>query len=149
MRNMIFGAEDALVSTVGFLFGVAASGQYTTKLLMLSGIVLISVEALSMGVGSYLTETTVQKVDDIKKHKDLPIIDGLLMFLAYFAFGTFVLAPYTFIELNIAKYVSVAITMTMLFIVGFLPARALRDGLRMFFTAGAAIALGFLVARIV
>jgi VIT1/CCC1 family predicted Fe2+/Mn2+ transporter len=149
IRNIIFGAEDALVSTVGFLFGLAVTGQYNSRLLVVAGVVLIAVEALSMGVGSFLSETEVYEMEKSKKHLDSPLADGILMFFAYLGFGMLVLAPYILIPLDEAKYVSVVLTMIMLFLIGYLPTKALKDGIRMFLTAGAAILVGFLVARIV
>ena len=52
VRNFIFGVEDSLVSTLGFLAGIAVAG-IATRELVTSGIVLILVEAFSMGVGSF------------------------------------------------------------------------------------------------
>ena len=59
MRNLIFGAEDSLVSTVGLLSGIAIGGVPKSAII-LTGIVLIFVEAFSMGVGSYLSEYSVE-----------------------------------------------------------------------------------------
>ncbi len=60
LRNFVFGVEDSLVSTVGLLSGVAAAGV-ETKTIVLTGVVLIIVEALSMAVGSYLSEYSVEE----------------------------------------------------------------------------------------
>ncbi|KKS14240.1 MAG: hypothetical protein UU72_C0051G0009 [candidate division WWE3 bacterium GW2011_GWB1_41_6] len=48
-RNLLFGAEDSLVSTVGVLFGVASSSAYTQQQILVTGLIVIAVEALSMG----------------------------------------------------------------------------------------------------
>ena len=60
VRNFIFGAEDSLVSTVGLLAGVASAG-IPRKDIIISGVVLIFVEAFSMGVGSFLSERTTEE----------------------------------------------------------------------------------------
>lgn len=61
IRELVFGLEDSLVSTLGVVVGVAA-GTSDTKVVMLSGIVLVLVEALSMAGGSFLSS---------KSHRDM------------------------------------------------------------------------------
>ena len=50
-RNFIFGVEDSLVSTVGLLSGVAIAGV-PSRTILLTGVVLILVEAFSMAAGA-------------------------------------------------------------------------------------------------
>lgn len=149
LRSVVFGAEDSLVSTVGFLFGLASSGEYTSRLLILAGIVLIAVEALSMGVGAYLSETEVHELDTQKIHRDSTVIDGVLMFFSYLIFGSAVLLPYMALGMDVAKYISVLVTLAFLFLTGYLPTNKIKDGARMFIVAGFAILIGFLVANII
>ena len=148
LRNLLFGAEDSLVSTVGVLFGLASSPDYNSRLLILAGITLISVEALSMGVGSYLSETEVHETKDGKKHIDSPVLDGIIMLISYSFFGIITLAPYLLLPIATAKYFSVGITLGFLFIVGYLPTENIKSGVRMLVTAGLAICVGFLVANL-
>lgn len=54
IRELVFGLEDGLVSTLGAVAGVAA-GTADGRIVVLSGLVLIAVEALSMAAGSYLS----------------------------------------------------------------------------------------------
>ncbi|MBI4457501.1 VIT1/CCC1 transporter family protein [Candidatus Uhrbacteria bacterium] len=54
IRELVFGVEDSLVSTLGVVVGVAA-GTEDSRVVLLSGAVLVVVEALSMGAGSYLS----------------------------------------------------------------------------------------------
>ncbi len=70
IRDIIFGLQDGLVSTVGVLTGIAA-GTNDRFVAILSGFVLVMVEALSMGVGSFLSAgaergVTLKKYDEIK-----------------------------------------------------------------------------------
>ena len=60
LRNTVFGVEDSLVSTVGLLSGIAATGSVSKSFILLTGIVYISVEAFSMAVGSFLSEEFVE-----------------------------------------------------------------------------------------
>lgn len=65
VRDIVFGLQDGLVSTVGVLTGIAA-GTNNHFVIILSGFVLIMVEALSMGVGSFLS---AQAERDVAKRK--------------------------------------------------------------------------------
>ncbi len=65
IRELVFGMEDGMVSTLGAITGVAAATQdpFTT---ILVGLVVVSVESISMGVGSYLSSKSVRAVDERK-----------------------------------------------------------------------------------
>ncbi len=54
IRELVFGLEDGLVSTMGAIAGIAA-GTGNGGIVVLSGLVIIAVEALSMAAGSYLS----------------------------------------------------------------------------------------------
>ncbi len=54
IREIIFGLGDGLVSTLGVVVGVAA-GTNDSRIVIITGLVLIVVEALSMAAGSYLS----------------------------------------------------------------------------------------------
>lgn len=54
IRELVFGLEDSLVSTVGVVIGVAA-GTEDRQVVILTGVVLVVVEALSMAAGSFLS----------------------------------------------------------------------------------------------
>lgn len=146
-RNLIFGAEDALVSTSGVLFGVASAGNYTPKQIILTGFVVVAVEALSMGAGAFLTEEQVHEIN--KNHKDKTVIDGLIMFFSYLLTGLAVMVPYLLLSVETAKVASIFLTLAMLFVLGIFPKRNIKDGLRMTLVAGGAILIGFLVATFV
>jgi VIT1/CCC1 family predicted Fe2+/Mn2+ transporter len=144
-RNMIFGAEDSLVSTVGVLFGVASSIE-NRDIIILTGMVVIAVEALSMGAGSYLSESSAKEMDP--KNGDSPVVDGMIMFMSYFVSGFIPLAPYVFLEQDSAKYISIVVTIIALFFLGFLPKKNLHSGLRMAFIAGMAVLFGYGISTV-
>lgn len=63
LREVVFGMEDGMVSTLGAITGIAfgTGDQFT---ILLAGFVVVSVESISMGVGSYLSnksENAMQK----------------------------------------------------------------------------------------
>lgn len=69
IREVVFGVEDGMVSTLGALTGIAtATGDYF--IIVLSGVVVIAVESISMGVGSYLSNKSERDVDLRKIHEE-------------------------------------------------------------------------------
>src|SRR3990167_3466556 len=139
IRNIIFGVEDSLVSTVG----------------LLAGIVYIFVEGFSMAVGSFLSEEGVQ---EYVSHKMLgfkqSIMGSIVMFFSFILAGLIPIAPYIFIESENAVVVSIVVSILALFILGSASGKMSRTGilsrgLRMAFLAGIAIFIGIMVGKIV
>src|SRR3989338_4418162 len=54
VRDIVFGTQDGLVSTLGVLTGIAA-GTGDSATVVIAGLVVICVESLSMAAGSYLS----------------------------------------------------------------------------------------------
>jgi len=65
VREIVFGMEDGLVSTLGAITGIAAAAQ-SHYLVVLAGFVVISVESISMAVGSYLSNKSEKEIDERK-----------------------------------------------------------------------------------
>ena len=65
LREIVFGIEDGMVSTLGALTGIAvATNDHFT--VIISGLVIISVESISMGVGSYLSSRSIKEIESRK-----------------------------------------------------------------------------------
>ena len=143
-RNMIFGAEDSLVSTVGLLFGITAVAGFSKEQIFATGLIAIAVEATSMGAGSFLSESSTNEVHGDQAQS--PVIDGIIMFFAYFFAGFIPLAPYLLLEIEVARYVSVAITIVALFVLGYIPAKNFKSGMKMALVAGVAALFGVTIA---
>jgi len=75
LKEVVFGMEDGMVSTLGSITGIAVgSGNQSTVLL--AGSVIIAVESISMGIGSYLSnkseeEMKVRKISEEKKEIEM------------------------------------------------------------------------------
>lgn len=54
LREIVFGLQDGIVSTLGAVTGIAA-GVQNTSVVILSGFVIIVVESLSMAAGTFLS----------------------------------------------------------------------------------------------
>lgn len=71
LSEVVFGVEDGMVSTLGSITGIAiGSGNHSTVLL--AGIVIVSVESISMGIGSYLSNKSEEEMNErkIKEEKE-------------------------------------------------------------------------------
>jgi len=98
VRNFVFGVEDSLVSTVGLLAGITAA-SVDQKTIIVSGVVLIFVEAFSMAIGTSLSEQTAE---EYRARESLALTrqfkNGLIMFFSYFFAGFIPLGPYLFLN---------------------------------------------------
>lgn len=157
LRNFIFGVEDSLVSTVGLLSGVAVA-NVERSVILLTGVVLIFVEAFSMSVGSYLSEHSAETYikSQGEEHSEHSLGAAVIMFFSYFVSGFIPLAPYLFkgIEISTAFWASIALSIIALFILGIIGARltkesTLKSALRMAIVGGIAIGLGVAVGTFI
>lgn len=156
MRNFVFGVEDSLVSTVGLLSGIAVVGTPQATVI-LTGVVLIFVEAFSMAVGTSLAEHSAEEYAGYGHDGRIrrgSFLAGAIMFASYFISGFIPLAPYFVWEGMVALRISVVVSLVALFALGAVSARAsrvkvLREALRMLVIGGAAVAGGVLVGSLV
>lgn len=161
MKNLIFGAEDSLVSTVGLISGVAVANT-SKPTIILTGMILIFVEAFSMGIGSFLSDDFAVDIHENvhstrKKRKISPYnsyLGGIIMFWAYFVSGFIPLFPYVFLSSANAFWISIVLSLITLFLLGSFSAyvfkvNVLRHGLKMAIIGGIAIGIGVIVGSIV
>ncbi len=150
--NFTFGVEDSLVSTVGLVSGIAAGGVEGPKI-FLTGSVLIVVEALSMAVGSFMSDQTAE---EYLLHKEVPMSKSVpgaaIMFVSYLLSGLIPIIPYLTLPQDKAFGVSISITALSLFVLGVFNGWQSRinpvwSGLRMIGFGSLAIVGGVLVGR--
>ncbi len=153
IRNFIFGAEDSLVSTVGLLAGVVTAGM-AQKEVIVTGVVLICIEAFSMSVGSFLSErTTEESLSNYKPQDSSTLFASVIMFVSYLVCGMIPLLPYLFLPVDQAFAWSIAVSLIALFVLGYISAKILKtnitkSSLRMLIIGGLAIGLGVIVGVI-
>lgn len=70
IRDIIFGLEDGVVSTLGAVTGIAGA-TLDNRIVLLSGLVLIAVEALSMAAGTYLSAKSEREVQERRIKEEL------------------------------------------------------------------------------
>lgn len=154
VRSFVFGGEDSLVSTVGLLSGVAAAG-ITKADIVLTGTILIFVEALSMAVGSFLSENSAE---EYLKKSELPlrsaVTTGAIMFGSYFLLGFIPLLPYLLWPVSAAFSASIIASLLALTLLGWISGRefkvsAWRSGMKMLILGGLAIGIGIIVGQFI
>jgi vacuolar iron transporter family protein len=152
VRSIVFGFQDALVSTTGVIAGVAAGGA-DKQMVILAGLVTIMVEALSMGAGQYLSEKTVHQLDTTGKHTDSLYTGAIYMWASYFVGGLVPLTPIILFALPVASYISIGAALMGLFLVGYMKAKVVgvspvKSGLEMLVLGGITTAIGLLVGNL-
>lgn len=115
IRNLIFGVEDSLVSTVGLLSGIAVAGV-SQQTLILTGVILILVEGFSMGIGSFLSESTAAEADHASGKG--PREGSIIMFVSYIIAGLIPLTPYFVMYSDNTVWVSIGLSLISLLVLG-------------------------------
>ncbi len=151
-RSVIFGLQDALVSTTGVVVGISA-GVPEKAIIILAAFVTVSVEASSMAASQYSSEKAVHQIDKSDKHKDDLLIGAALMFFAYLLAGLIPISPFLFFVPDIARIISICAALISLFLVGFIKGRivkheAMRSATEMLFIGGLATAIGLIVGNL-
>lgn len=151
-RNFIFGVEDSLVSTVGLLSGIAAANTPRATIIT-SGVILIFVEAFSMGVGSFLSEETAEESSKKAFSRTGVAQAAVIMFVSYFVAGFIPLAPYVFVTGPVAETYSILASLIALTLLGAFSARwfkgkVLAKAIEMLVLGGLATLIGIAVGSI-
>lgn len=147
VRSLIFGFEDGLVSTTGAVVGIS-TGIADPKVVILAGVVIITVEAVSMAAGELVTEQTVESMG--KPMRSRAMLDATIMFLSYFSAGLIPVIPFVLFPVKTAVVVSLAVAFICLFLLGVLAGKLtnrnpIKRGFQILFIGGIATTIGVLV----
>lgn len=63
IRQIVFGMQDGMVSTLGAITGIAI-GSINPFFVILAGVAIISVESISMGIGAYTSSRSEKKLTE-------------------------------------------------------------------------------------
>ena len=151
LQSAIFGFNDALVSTTGVIVGVS-TGTNNKEVVILAGVVTILVEALSMGSGQYLSSKSIHQIDH-KRKTQVPIISGIVMFVAYFLAGLVPLLPIIIFPISMSRNIAVFASLLGLFMLGFVKGKIvkvspLKSAAEIVVIGGIATAIGIIAGRI-
>lgn len=149
LRSCLFGLEDSLVSTTGMVVGIAAGSQ-NKETVLLAGLVAISVEAVAMGAGQFTSSETEHELEHNKFPTNKLTTTAVIMFVSYIAGGLVPILPFLIFDFNQAVFMSVALTLTSLFTLGFVKAKIIgqkptRSAIEMLLIGGVATVIGVVV----
>jgi VIT1/CCC1 family predicted Fe2+/Mn2+ transporter len=160
IRDVIYGANDGLITTFAVVAGVSG-GALSARAVLIIGVANLVADGLSMGVGNYLairSNESARAAAGLVEEEARPARHGIATMLAFAAAGSIPLAPYLFPVLTNQAVLSIALTFSALFVIGSLRSLVTVDrwwwaGLEMLLlgvlVAVAAYGSGALVARFV
>ena len=164
IREIVFGLEDGIVSTLGVLVGIAI-GTNDRALVILSGLVVIFVESLSMAAGTYLSNKSQQEFRLAEDNKNilkrifhprqprLPIRESAFMGVSYITGGLVSLLSFLVLPVSVAVVSAVLISFVSLFGLGFVKGKLtkinpVKSGLEMVLVSASASLIGFTVGKL-
>jgi VIT1/CCC1 family predicted Fe2+/Mn2+ transporter len=121
IRDVIYGANDGIITTFAVVAGVTG-GALSTRAVLIVGVANLFADGLSMGVGNYLSirshESALAAVGRPEEESN-PIRHGLATLLAFVVAGAVPLVPYGFQATAVDRFaLSVMLTFAALFVVG-------------------------------
>jgi vacuolar iron transporter family protein len=149
IRDMVYGANDGIITTFAVVAGVTG-GALSPRAVLIVGAANLFADGLSMGVGNYLSirsNESARAAEDLPEEEASPARHGIATFLSFFAAGAIPLAPYVTPLVDSGRLTaSILLTFGALFLVGALRSlvtveRWWTAGLEML-ALGAAVALG-------
>jgi VIT1/CCC1 family predicted Fe2+/Mn2+ transporter len=121
IRDLVYGANDGLITTFAVVAGVAG-GALSTRAVLIVGAANLLADGLSMGVGNYLgirAEEGSRALEGLPEAEASPEKHGMATFLAFVAAGAVPLAPYVASSGSASRLTaSIALTLLALFGVG-------------------------------
>lgn len=161
VRELIYGANDGVITTFAVVAGVSGGGLSLGVVLIIGAANLLA-DGLSMGVGNYLSirsHESVREAEGLPEEEASPARHGLATFLAFVVAGAVPLLPYVLPAVEVNRFLlSTVLALLTLFAVGAMRAtisnvRWWRAGLEMFvlgaIVAGVAYGAGAAVAGVI
>jgi vacuolar iron transporter family protein len=96
IRDLVYGANDGIITTFAVVAGVAG-GALSTRAVLIVGAANLLADGLSMGVGNYLgirAEEGSRSLQGLPEAEASPIKHGAATFFAFVAAGALPLVPY-------------------------------------------------------
>jgi VIT1/CCC1 family predicted Fe2+/Mn2+ transporter len=151
--NLVFGANDGIITTFAVVAGVVGAGL-DPRIILILGFANLLADGFSMGASNYLSIRS--EVDGGHgSSKQEGIMHGSATFLAFVVVGAVPLSAYLFpVAAEYRFSVTVALTLLVLFAVG--AARALviekpwwRGGIEMFLVGATAAGVAYMIGALV
>ena len=121
VRELVYGANDGIITTFAVVAGVSGGGL-SLRVVLIIGAANLFADGLSMGVGNYLSiraHESVLEAQQLPEEEASPFRHGLATFAAFVVAGTLPLVPYMIPGLTVDRLaLSIAFTLLALFAVG-------------------------------
>ena len=161
IRDLIYGANDGIITTFAVVAGVTG-GNLSSVAILIVGVANLFADGLSMGIGNYLSirsHESAREAQNLPEEEAAPARHGFATLVAFVVAGAVPLIPYTVrLAPDLRFTASVALTLLTLFVVGSLRSLVTVDrwwtaGLEMLLlgvlVAAAAYGSGALVAMLI
>ncbi len=149
VRELVYGANDGIITTFAVVAGVAGGGL-SLRVVVIIGTANLFADGLSMAVGNYLSirsHESVLEAQELPEEEAFPFRHGGATFLAFVLAGAVPLLPYMIPLLWIDRFTSsIALTLLTLFAVG--ASRALIANVRWWKAGLEMLGLGAVVAAL-
>ena len=149
IRELVYGANDGIITTFAVVAGVAGGGLSMTVVLICGAANLLA-DGLSMAVGNYLairSHESVLESEGRPEEEAFPLRHGAATFLSFVVAGSLPLLPYVIPGLGVERFAwSIVITLAALFGIG--ASRALVANVRWWRGGTEMLALGGVVAAV-
>jgi VIT1/CCC1 family predicted Fe2+/Mn2+ transporter len=147
IRDLVYGANDGIITTFAVVSGVAG-GQLSQLAVLVIGAANLAADGVSMGVGNFLAiraDERAREADGLPELEREPWKHGLATLLAFIVAGAVPLVPYVLSSSASDRLlISTVATFSALFLLGAGRALITRD--RWWFTGLENLALGAVVA---
>jgi VIT1/CCC1 family predicted Fe2+/Mn2+ transporter len=150
VRELIYGANDGVITTFAVVAGVAGGGL-SLRTVLIIGAANLFADGLSMAVGNYLSirsHESVLEAQELPEEEASPLRHAGATFLAFALAGAVPLVPYMVpIEVVVDRFTaSIALTLSTMFAVG--ASRALMANVRWWNAGFEMLGLGAVVAAL-
>lgn len=147
IRELIYGANDGIITTFAVVAGVAGGGL-SLQVVLIIGAANLLADGLSMAVGNYLSirsHESVLETQGLPEEEAYPTRHAIATFLAFVIAGAVPLLPYLPPSLPFERFaLSIALTLGAMFVIGAL--RALIANVRWWKAGAEMLGLGAVVA---
>ncbi len=125
VRELVYGANDGIITTFAVVAGVSGGGL-PLRVVLIIGAANLFADGLSMAVGNFLSiraHESVLEAQDLPEEEARPFRHGMATFLAFAAAGAMPLVPYMLSAPPFDRFaMSATLTLMSLFAVGALRA---------------------------
>jgi VIT1/CCC1 family predicted Fe2+/Mn2+ transporter len=149
VRELIYGANDGIITTFAVVAGVAGGGL-SLRVVLIVGAANLFADALSMAVGNYLSirsHESVLEAQQLPEEEAFPVRHACATFVAFVFAGAVPLIPYMIPVSTIDRFAwSIALTFLAMFAVG--ASRAIIANVRWWKAGLEMLGLGAVVAAL-